>query len=351
MFKARRLDRLATPARRSISTSNVSLTKTGIQGGIGSSAESPGDPKVLGHRLENLNHPVLAWLADLGATSRPTMVAALKRALRAVDPAWAARPMDFPWGRLTHLDVLRIRVGLEGRGRPASRNLSLAAVRGVARAAWRLGQLPLEELQRIAEVRNFKFHGETQAGRFVGRGERTRLFRVSAAHPIVAIRDRALFGLLLGSGLRRSEAVGLQRAHLRFEESIVTVSGKGGRTRRVPLSEPVRAGLIRWLAVLPADYEWIFPSVSRSGRFLMDRPISGAGVAELLRRRTEQEGLQRIRPHDLRRCCATDALESGADLLSIQQLLGHASPTTTALYDRRCEKSRHAAVASVFVPL
>lgn len=328
----------------------MTMTKIDIQEGLEPSTESAGDPKVLGHAIGSLNHPVFAWLATLGASSRPTMLAALRRGIAAVDPAGAARLVDFPWCRLTHVDVLRIRVGLEGRGRPASRNLSLAAIRGVASAAWRLGQLPLEELERIRHVPNFRFHGETLAGRFVPRAERARLFRVASAHPTVGVRDRALFGLMLGSGLRRSEAVALRREHLHLDESVLRVAGKGGRTRRVPISEPVRIALTRWLALLPADFEWIFPRISRGGKFAVDRPVSGAGVAELLRRRTQQEGLDRIRPHDLRRSCATDALEGGADLLAVQQLLGHASPTTTARYDRRGEKSRHAAVASVFVP-
>ena len=328
----------------------MSVTKTEIQEALESTPELGANPEVLTRQFESLNHPVLAWLATLGASSRASMLAALRRGIGAVDASGARRPLEYRWGSLTHLDVLRIRMALEGKGRPASRNLSLVAIRGVAKSAWRLGLLGLEELQRIKEVRNFRFHGETQVGRFVPRADRTRLFRLSSAHPTVAIRDRALFALLLGSGLRRSEAASARRSDLHLEESIITINGKGGRVRRVPMSETVRVALATWLQKVPTHCESIFPQISRSGRLLSVHPMSGAAVAELLRRRTRQEALAPIRPHDLRRTCVSDALEAGCDLLAIQQLLGHSSPQTTARYDRRGEKSRHAAVAAVFVP-
>ena len=328
----------------------MSVTKTEIQEALECSAKLGGFLQVLDPKVDAPLHPVLVWLAGLGPTSRPSMLAALRRALAAVDPSAARDPLGFDWSAFRHGDMLRIKVGLEGKGSPASRNLSLVALRGVARAAWQLRLLALDELERIRSVRNFRFHGETEVGRFVPRADRTRLFRLSSAHPTVAIRDRALFALLLGSGLRRSEAASARRSDLHLEESIITINGKGGRVRRVPMSDTVRAALATWLQKVPTHCESIFPQISRSGRLLSVHPMSGAAVAELLRRRTRQEALAPIRPHDLRRTCVSDALEAGCDLLAIQQLLGHSSPQTTARYDRRGEKSRHAAVAAVFVP-
>jgi integrase/recombinase XerD len=328
----------------------MSMTKTAIQAAFRPSNETGALRKVLDPDSAAL-HPVMVWLAGLGPPSRPSMACALRRGLAALDPAAARDPLAFGWATFGHADMLRIKVGLEGRGSPASRNLSLVALRGVARAAWQLRLLPLDELERIRSVRNFRHVGETGKGRFVPRADRSRLFRFDRVHPVVAARDRALFSLLLGGGLRRAEAVSLRRSHLDLADAVVTVLGKGGRTRRVPLSRAVATAILDWLAVLPADFGFLFPLISRSGRFMADRHISGAAVAELLRRRTTGAGLTPVKPHDLRRTCVSDCLEAGVDVLALQRLLGHQSANTTLRYDMRGEKARRAAVEAVYVPV
>lgn len=326
------------------------MTKTAIQAAFAPSSEVGEILEVLDPKRDKPLHPVLVWLASLGPTSRPSMLAALRRGLAAVDPSAARDPLGFDWSAFSHSDMLRVKVGLEGRGSPASRNLSLVALRGVAKAAWQLRLLPLDELERIRSVKNFRHVGETQKGRFVPRADRSRLFRFDRVHPVVAARDRALLSLMLGGGLRRAEAVSLKRSDLNLADAVVTVLGKGGRTRRVPLSRAVATAILDWLAMLPADFGFLFPLISRSGRFLADRSISGAAVAELLRRRTAAAGIAAVKPHDLRRTCASDCLEAGVDVLALQRLLGHQSANTTLRYDMRAEKARRAAVEAVYVP-
>lgn len=328
----------------------MSMAKTAIQVAFAASSELGGFLQVLDPNRDRPLHPVLVWLAGLGPTSRPSMLAALRRALAAVDPSAARDPLGFDWAAFRHGDMLRIKVALEGKGSPASRNLSLVALRGVAKAAWQLRLLALDELERIRSVPNFKHFGETQKGRFVPRADRSRLFRFAGVHPVVAARDRALLSLLLGGGLRRAEAVSLRRSDLDLADAVVTVLGKGGKTRRVPLSRAVATAMFDWLALLPADFGFLFPLISRSGRFMADRHISGAAVAELLRRRTAGAGIHLVKPHDLRRTCASDCLEAGVDGLALQRLLGHASANTTLRYDMRGEKARRAAVETVYVP-
>lgn len=185
---------------------------------------------------------------------------------------------------------------------------------------------------------------------FVPRADRSRLFRLDSINPVIAARDRALFSLMLGGGLRRAEAVSLKRSDIDQGDAVVTVLGKGGKVRRVPMSRAVASAVESWLALLPPEYKSVFPLVSRSGRFLADRSISGAAVAELLRRRTAGTGIAAVKPHDLRRTCASDCLEAEVDVLALQRLLGHASANTTLRYDLRGEKARRAAVEAVYVP-
>ena len=339
-----------TPARSKFHYAHMSMTKTAIQVAFAASSELGGFLQVLDPNRDRPLHPVLVWLAGLGPTSRPSMLAALRRGLAAVDPGAALGPLGFDWSAFRHGDMLRIKVGLEGRGSPASRNLSLVALRGVAKAGWQLRMIQLDELERIRSVKNFRHFGETQKGRFVPRADRSRLFRFAGVHPVVAARDRALLSLLLGGGLRRAEAVALKRCDIDQIDAVVTVLGKGGRVRRVPLSRTVAGAVDAWMALLPLDYKSVFPLVSRSGRFLVDRSISGAAVAELLRRRAAVAGIAAVKPHDLRRTCASDCLEAGVDVLALQRLLGHASASTTLRYDMRGEQVRRAAVEAVYVP-
>ena len=326
------------------------VTKTAIQVAFGATRKESNFLEVLDSTADNQLHPIVIWLASLGPSSRPSMFAALRRGLAAVDAVAALAPLDFDWPRFRHADLLRIKVGLEGKGSPASRNLALVALRGVAKAAWQLRLLSLDELERIRSVSNFKHVGETQKGRFVSRADRLRLFRFDAVHPTVATRDRALLSLMLGGGLRRAEAVLLTRADINQADGIITVLGKGGRVRRVPMSRAVATAVEAWLVLLPPEYRSVFPLISRSGRFLADRPISGGAVAELLRRRTAKAGISAVKPHDLRRTCASDCLEAGVDVLALQRLLGHQSANTTLRYDLRGEHVRRAAVEAVFVP-
>jgi len=307
--------------------------------GLVSSHPNPG-PQILG-----------AWLSGLGRSSRRTMTVALKRAIRTVDPAAAERLLDVPWQRISLEATLRVRVGLEAAGHPASRNLSLTAWRGVAAAAWQLGHLQLDELQRIRGVKGFRHHGDTGHGRFLSPAERTRLFSRGSNDSIVEKRDRAIFALLLGGGLRRAEAAALTRKALDLLDGVVRVEGKGGRVRRVPLSSPVKAAITAWLVALDPHVAHIFPPLSRTGRILRDRPISGAAVADLLARRSTSAGIGLVRSHDMRRTCASDLLSNGVDVLTTQQLLGHSSAATTLRYDLRPERARRVAVEAVFVPV
>lgn len=259
-------------------------------------------------------------------------------------------PLRFDWRGLDHALMLRVKVGLESQGSVASRNLTLTAIRGVAKAAWQASIIDLETLERIRSVSNFKQTGDVCAGRSVPRAERTRLMRLEGPHPTVATRDRALFALMLAAGLRRSEAATLQMRHLRRDEQTLVVTGKGGRVRRIPISRGAFELLERWLERLPAGSTFLFPRIGRTGRVLCDRPMSGTAIALLLRRRCDSADVPLIRPHDLRRTTATDALEAGCDLLAVGAVLGHSSPAVTARYDRRGDASRRAVTEAVFVP-
>jgi integrase/recombinase XerC len=146
---------------------------------------------------------------------------------------------------------------------------------------------------------------------------------------VEAVRGRAILELLYGTGLRCAELVGLDLGEVDFEARMVRVLGKGGKERIVPFGGRARDALRSWLPLrerLSRGDEALF--LNQKGGRLTDR-----SVRNLLARRLKQVAISRkVSPHTLRHSFATHLLERGADLRSIQELLGHTSLSTTQRY-------------------
>src|SRR5918994_3424893 len=159
------------------------------------------------------------------------------------------------------------------------------------------------------------------------------LDRIPASTPL-EIRDRALFELAYGCGLRAEELVDLDVAALDFDGEQVRVEGKGGKTRFVPAGEHALAAVRRYLerarGTLDAGTGEPALFLSKSGRRL-----STSDVRRRLRTWARSAAAQgAVHPHALRHSFATHLLEGGADLRAIQALLGHSSISTTQVYTR-----------------
>ena len=153
-----------------------------------------------------------------------------------------------------------------------------------------------------------------------------------------SLRDRAILEVLYGTGLRISELVGLSLADVDLVEAILRAYGKGGKERVVPIGRCAHDALRAWLGpggrpVLEperwarrGDAEALFLN-TRGGR------MSRQGAWGIVRKYGSRTGLEgRLTPHVLRHSCATHMLDHGADIRSVQELLGHASISTTQLY-------------------
>jgi len=147
---------------------------------------------------------------------------------------------------------------------------------------------------------------------------------------VLSRRDRALLELFYSSGLRLAELVGLDVGAVDLGEGLARVTGKGRKTRVVPVGRPARRALADWLRARPAlaaaDETALFVS-RRGGR------LSRRAVQQRVALRARQLGLsQRLHPHMLRHSFATHLLESSGDLRAVQELLGHADIATTQVY-------------------
>jgi integrase/recombinase XerC/integrase/recombinase XerD len=163
------------------------------------------------------------------------------------------------------------------------------------------------------------------------------LDRIPATTPL-ELRDRALFELAYASGLRAEELVSLELESVDFDAETVRVEGKGGRTRIVPTGEPALRALERYLArgrpaLSDAPHERAL-FLSKSGRRLGTSDVRRRLRAWARQAAARAPALGAVHPHALRHSFATHLLEGGADLRAIQELLGHATISTTQVYTR-----------------
>ena len=173
-----------------------------------------------------------------------------------------------------------------------------------------------------------------------------RLLAAARARPEAAgARLSALLELLYATGLRVSELVGLPAAVAARDPRVLIVKGKGGKERMIPLSEPARAALKRYRAAAAAAgrggrrvraaearaaraRKWLFPSRGAAGHLTRQR------VGQMLKELALEAGIDplKVSPHVLRHAFASHLLDHGADLRSVQKMLGHADISTTQIY-------------------
>jgi integrase/recombinase XerD len=221
------------------------------------------------------------------------------------------------------------------------------------------GLSPATVARRLAAIRSFYRHqslvgarGDNPAAaltpprrvrklpRTLSPREAERLIDAAAGTQPRDLRDGALVELLYGAGLRVSEAVGLERSGVDLDDRLVRAIGKGNKERVVPIGRRAAEALRRYLS---------------RGRPFLDRrhrpelflnqhggPLTRAGAFLILRRLAAKAGLEpeRIHPHLLRHSFATHLLEGGADLRSVQEMLGHADLSTTELYTHVSDRRR-----------
>ena len=165
------------------------------------------------------------------------------------------------------------------------------------------------------------------------------LLGAAAMDTPTGLRDRAILEVLYGTGARISELVGLDRADVDLDAGLVRVLGKGGKERIAPLGRPGRAALGDYLTRGRPELVRPGSAPGRAGDavFLNARGgrLTRQGIWALVRRAGGRAGLgERVYPHVLRHSCATHMVDHGADIRVVQELLGHASLSTTQVYTK-----------------
>jgi integrase len=255
------------------------------------------------------------------------------------------------WHELRFEHVVAVRTFLQAQNlSPSTINMTLSALRSVARAAQNLGQMTVEQLHAIREVRGVR-STTLPAGRALARTEISVLLDACAAdpHPAAGARDACLVALL-ASGLRRAECATLTIGDVSLSPGSLRVRGKGRKERLVPLDAGVERAVAGWLAERGVRPGALLCPVSKSGVITAIRHLSGTSIYRALARRAGEAGLAHLSPHDLRRTLVSQMLDRGADIDAVRDLCGHASVVTTARYRRGGERAKRQIIEMLSLP-
>ncbi|WDE07998.1 tyrosine-type recombinase/integrase [Thalassomonas viridans] len=294
----------------------------------------------------SLKTPSEIYLLSLQSSqSRITMTSLLNVVAYKLQQKKSHQQVD--WSRLNYEQILSLLSDLSQQGKsPATLNVYLSALKGVAKEAWRKKLIDVESYQHIKEISRIRGSRSTK-GRALEQDELNELIDYCMQQEgVIAMRDAAVIALVYGAGLRRNEAAGLMLSDLDRSQGTIKVLGKGNKERINALHnriiEIVEVYLEERLTV-PGP---LFLR-ARKGNKLINEPISGQTIYDIIVRRYKEAGLKRLTPHDLRRTYATKLLEGGEDVFLVQDLMGHSSVETTKNYDRRSEKARKKAAKAL----
>lgn len=279
---------------------------------------------------EALGRVLERYLATLA--SRPNTQRAYGRPLRdALEVLGADAPGDLaPW----RLEAWREELLQDGRS-PATHALALSALRSFL--GWVADQLGQDLSRAVLRALKAPRRRVLRPYEVLSEPELEALLGAAAGH----VRDRALLAVLLGAGLRASEAVALDVQDLRLDGAgewyLHVRQGKGGKDRRVPLRAPVAAAVRAYLDATGRPLRapgGLFLAEDRAAKTRGDLRMSPRALGHLVKRYVILAGIQgkNLSPHACRHTFALRALRNGSDLVAVSKLLGHAQVTTTQVY-------------------
>ena len=278
-------------------------------------AERDGDHPTLAAFLDHLHYERRLSPRTVGAYRRD-----LGEYLHWLDDQQISDPRRVASAQVRAYSAFRHRRGLA----PKSLQRHLSAIRAWYRFLLREGQIKINPADGVRAPKAARRLPHTLDVDQLG-----RLLELPGDEPLDH-RDRAIMELFYSSGLRLSELVALDVGDMRRDDGLLDITGKGGKSRRVPVGRMANAAIETWLAVRPLLAAPGEPAlfVGRRGSRLGARAVEAR-----LRQRAVEQGMPRhVHPHMLRHSFASHLLESSGDLRAVQELLGHADIGTTPIY-------------------
>lgn len=298
-------------------------------------------------RPQQVFNPAQAYVLTLGAGQSRNKVV---RVLNTIARDFGAQSLnDCRWEKMTYDVVLAYRTRQIDRGlSPSTVNLQLCTLRMVAKQAWLKGMMTIETYSAIREVKSVR-GSRVSRGRALNTRETGKLIAQSELKgTAIGVRDAAIIALAVGCGMRRAEIATLKLQNINHQTRVITILGKGNKERKVAPSDDVWCRLEDWLKVRGEEgCENVFVAIKKGDNIQPYWAITASAIYQLLKSRAGDSQVSAFTPHDLRRTFATRLLESGADINTVRQAMGHASIITTQRYDRRGERTVEEATRKV----
>lgn len=260
---------------------------------------------------------------------------------------------NVPWQEITtaHIDAIVNHFLEKKHLSPTTVNLYLTALKGTMKHAWKAGGINYADYQRIAAIKSVAGKRIKRNKRNVIRHEVLVLIDYCERELTKAgVRNAAIFALLAGCGLRRDELVRLQLNDYNQTESILYVHGKGSKEREVIIPPVVESKLQAWLAMRGQDDGAIFIKITKHDTLSKYcETLTGQAIYNLLVKYTQLAQITHINPHALRHYFGTAILRSGTDIITVRDMLGHTSVSTTQTYiaEDKSEQRKAAKVVDV----
>lgn len=313
---------------------------------------------VPGQQVDSRPNPAVVYLASLStAKSRRTQKCSLERILKVIK--MQGQPVEtFPWWKLRYEHAQLIRSQLSDAYAPRTANVTLAALRSVIHVAWNLEQIDTDTYMRIKDIRGVKGHREPK-GRHVTPGEVRSLYEACKTFkdPWLGARNAAMLSLLFGLGMRREEVAKTNVDSVDLETGAITIIGKGNKERSTYLPRGGVAAVRTWVRKYrpqPRGKDREGPTIKAmllsAKHGYSNMRLSEGGIVHALNEVARRAGVKEFSPHDMRRTFIGEMLDAGADLSTVQKMVGHASPTTTSRYDRRGERAKQRSADLLHVP-
>lgn len=289
-----------------------------------------------------IENPALMYLATLGSKdSYRCMKSKLNKFARffgyqgLVDCDWKSMQPN-------HITIF---LTAQSWGSARTYNCYLSAIKSVALNAWRNKQIDLDQFQRIKSLKQRRIF-RAPSGRAISPEESASLIQTLNNNSLRTIRNRAIFFLMLGCGLRRAEVCDLKLKQVSIKNKSAKIIGKGNKERTVYFPAAVLEVLRYWLEARSlnkdeVDAGFVFGRIDNRQRLHLDIPLDPSSITRIVEKLvTETDNLEgRLTPHDLRRTFATRLISKNVDIVEVQKLMGHASVATTGNYVRKDEEN------------
>ena len=289
-----------------------------------------------------IENPALMYLATLGSKdSYRCMKSKLNKFARFFGYQGLA---DCDWKSMqpNHITIF---LTAQSWGSARTYNCYLSAIKSVALNAWRNKQIDLDQFQRIKSLKQRRIF-RAPSGRAISPEESASLIRTLNNNSLRTIRNRAIFFLMLGCGLRRAEVCDLKLKQVSIKNKSAKIIGKGNKERTVYFPAAVLQVLRSWLEARSlnkdeVDAGFVFGRIDNRQRLHLDIPLDPSSITRIVEKLvSETDNLEgRLTPHDLRRTFATRLISKNVDIVEVQKLMGHASVATTGNYVRKDEEN------------